>query len=293
MPLETRRVPVGGRRRLVSAPAGDPFLARYSGSRGENLAGFGAFCRENLPRDAVMLDIGANIGLTTLVAAEHIPDGRILAVEASPGNCRALRANLARHGIGIATVCESAVGDQAGEVGFFDNSAYGHVVTGGHVVGLPATVRPVTTVDALVAEHGLDRVDFIKVDVEGYEQAVLTGARATMERFGPIVFLEFNSVCMIACFNRNPREFLDWLLARFDRLFLWRGRRLVDLREMGVLAFLLEHLARHGGNDDLVIAGAGRVLRTRDAADREAVGGPARLLARLGGLWQRPKPASS
>ncbi|MDB5592966.1 MAG: hypothetical protein JWR86_3491 [Enterovirga sp.] len=245
------------------------------------MAGFGTFCRENLPRDGVMIDVGANIGLTTLTAARYIPGGRILAVEASPRNCTALRDNLARHGVGIATVCACAAGDRAGHVSFFENSAYGHVVTGAGMAAVPSVEQRLATVDDLVAEHGLTRVDLIKIDVEGFEQEVLAGATATLDRFRPAVFLEFNSVCLIASFNRNPRQVLDWLLARFERAYVWRDGRLIDLRAMGEMAFLLEHLARHGGNDDLVLAGPGRELLVRDGGRLPAP------TTRLQRVWSR------
>lgn len=221
-----------------------------------------------------MLDIGANVGLTTLAAADHLSGGRILAVEASPRNCAALRANLARHEVGNALVAECALGSAPGTLRFFDNSAYGHVLTESYMAAAPAIEQRVTTLDALVAEHALPRVDFVKIDVEGYESEVLEGAPDTLARFDPLVLLEFNSWCMISCFDRSPRQFLDRLLALFPQLYVWRDGRLTDIRRHGPMHFLQAHLTEHRCIDDLVGCGAGRDL-ARLAAE------PAGFLARM------------
>lgn len=51
----------------------------------------------------------------------------------------------------------------------------------------------VTTLDSLVAEPGLDRIDFIKVDIEGYEAAFIAGAHITLARFKPVLMMEHDS----------------------------------------------------------------------------------------------------
>jgi len=64
-----------------------------------------------------------------------------------------------------------------------ENFAANSVVGG---AGLQPSVQvPLTTIDKVVAELGLPRVDFIKMDVEGAEANALTGARETIQRFKP------------------------------------------------------------------------------------------------------------
>lgn len=251
--LESRRIRVDRRRLLISAPQGDAYLARFG--RGQGLAEFGTLCRHALTPEAVLIDVGANIGLTTLVAAPILARGRIISIEASPRNCAALRVNLERAGVTNAAIVESAVGARAGTVAFHDASAYGHVVTGGNMADLPGASQRIAPLDEIGAEHGLDRVDLIKIDVEGFERDVIEGAQAILARHDPLVLLEFNSWCMIGWFDRSPRQFLDWLLDRFPQLYRWRGGRLTDLRKLGRFDFLREHLTVHNANDDLLAAG--------------------------------------
>ncbi|HEX4047180.1 MAG TPA: FkbM family methyltransferase, partial [Elusimicrobiota bacterium] len=52
---------------------------------------------------------------------------------------------------------------------------------------------PLRTVDSLVRERGLERVDFLKIDIEGAVPAALRGAAETMRRFRPLIALERDS----------------------------------------------------------------------------------------------------
>lgn len=248
----SRRIWLAGRRLLIDAPAGDYAFSRYK--RGRGYRSYEALCRGILLPDSVVLDIGANIGLTTLVAAEVVHRGRILAVEGAPRNVAALSRNLNAHAAGIATVIHCAVGAQQGEANFVDNSAFGHVASAGTMIEIAGTKVPQRTIDDIVAEHELSRVDLIKLDIEGFEQDALAGARGTLARFDPVVFLEFNVLCQIALYDRNPRRFLEWLLATFPELHIWRDERLTSVRELGALGFLQSNMIEHRCNDDLVAA---------------------------------------
>ena len=246
----TRRVPLLGRRLLIRAPAGDYAFSRYT--RGRGFRGYATLCRGVLRPDSVVLDVGANIGLTALIAAQIASRGRILAVEGAPRNHAALARNLAEHAAGIAEPIHCAVGASAGRAHFVDNSAFGHVQSAGTLVAVPPTVVRQTTIDAIVAERGLPGLDLIKLDIEGFEQDALEGAHETLARFDPVVFLEFNVWCQIALYDRNPRRFLDWLLAAFPELYVWREERLISIREIGPLEFLRSNMIEQRCNDDLV-----------------------------------------
>lgn len=247
----TRRIPLAGRRLTISAPVGDAVFARYTHGRG--LRRYKRLCSLMLEPDSVVLDVGANIGLTALVTAELVPAGRVLAVEGAPRNHAALVRNLEAHAQGLAEAVHCAVGAREGDpVRFVDNSAFGHVVAEGTMIASPSTPVPLTTIDALAARHALARLDLIKLDIEGFEQDALEGARETLARFDPVVFLEFNVWCQIAHYDRNPRRFLDWLLDHFTELHVWRNEKLVSVRELGPLEFLRTNMTEHRCNDDLI-----------------------------------------
>ncbi len=267
-PFLTRRIPLAGRRLTICAPAGDAVFARYR--HGSGFARYKQLCSLLLGRDSVILDVGANIGLTALVTAELAPAGHVLAIEGAPRNHAALVRNLEAHAKGVAEAIHCAVGTTDGTVRFVDNSAFGHVVLPETMIASPSTLVPQTTIDALVKQRGLDRLDLIKLDIEGFEQDALEGARETLDRFDPVVFLEFNVWCQIALYDRNPRRFLDWLLGRFAELHVWRDERLISVRELGPLEFLRTNMTEHRCNDDLIAVQSAEKL---EGLKRDARGG--------------------
>ncbi|MEA1835045.1 FkbM family methyltransferase, partial [Methylobacterium durans] len=273
----SRRVPLAGRMRLIHAPLGDDAFSRYTGGRFRH---FRQFCEGVLEPDSVALDIGANIGLTALVAAETARRGRIYAIEAAPRNFAALTRNVFEHGASVIRPIHCAVGPETGSVPFFDHSAFGYVVARENMTSVPSTSVPMRRLDDIADEVGLSRLDVIKIDIEGFEQEALTGAAGILARFQPVVMLEFNSWCQIASYDKSPRRFLEWLLATFPQLHIWRDGRLTDVRRLGVYEFLHLNLTRHRCNTDLIAAYAPDRLARLEALS--AQGGLAGLRRRLG-----------
>lgn len=111
----------------------------------------------------------------------------------------------------------------------------------------------VSTVDIIVDELRLDRLDLIKIDVEGFEPDVIEGAMNTIRRLKPKVFLEFNSFTLIAFRNVNPRTLLEHLLNVFSRVsWLSDGQR-IDIKGVdGTIGFLHSNLIKHGCVNDLL-----------------------------------------
>ena len=152
------------------------------------------FCR---PGDTVV-DVGANIGEWTLQMADAVgPSGRVIAIEPIPRLAEAVRKSaLANHMPQVEVVAAALAESErqaefAVERGNTGGSRLGPHPGGGEAVD-HITVR-VATLDALIAEAGIGRVDFIKVDVEGFELEVLLGARATLERHRPPMYLEIGA----------------------------------------------------------------------------------------------------
>lgn len=134
----------------------------------------------------VVVDGGGCWGDTALYFADRVgPKGRVACFEFVPDNLRILRANLARnpHLADRVDVVEHAMWNASDEELHFDLGA-GAGTTVGADSGGDASVTTLT-IDDLVERRGLERVDWIKLDIEGAERAALEGARETLQRFRP------------------------------------------------------------------------------------------------------------
>jgi FkbM family methyltransferase len=155
----------------------------------------GYACARLCAPDAVVVDVGGNIGTTALHFAASVPQGVVHTFEPSRDMLACLRRNIALSGAGNVVVHA---------VGLSDTRARGHlqVATAGNpgsafFVANEATANDGTSDAAEVCSldeelRGLDRIDFVKIDVEGLELRVLRGARTLLLRHRPAVLFEVN-----------------------------------------------------------------------------------------------------
>lgn len=176
--------------------------------------------RSLLPSDGVFLDIGANIGFHTLVAADHVgPTGKVIAIEMSPINCTLLRATLKRNGMETVTLHPCAVAEEAGWLTFCvtPKSGNGMLVNDylkGRLESEPefyADETPVRTmrVDRLVP--GSQKVDVIKMDIEGSELRALRGMTKFLARQRPYILFEFHPNMLRDIGGTAETDILDFL----------------------------------------------------------------------------------
>lgn len=138
-----------------------------------------------------VIDLGANLGVFATRAARLVgPGGRVVAVEPHPANFERLAANARRNGLTWVAPVNAAAGEAPGEAALFVHErGINHSLSLARASSRTLPVR-VTTVDALVAELGLTRVDLIKLDIEGFVPQALRGARETLRRFHPRLAIE-------------------------------------------------------------------------------------------------------
>lgn len=127
--------------------------------------------QEMTPRGGRVLDLGTHVGSFTLAAAAL--GYEVVGVEASPRNASLLQASLERNGFDRVRLIHAAVSDRPGTLEFAQGGPYGHVGRPGE--GVPTVAVRALRLDDLLSELGWDRVDFIKMDIEGSEVAGLRG----------------------------------------------------------------------------------------------------------------------
>lgn len=161
----------GGGRLLVSAD--DLSLMPELVTEGGYDAPFTAFLRTTLPPDGVFVDVGANVGLFTVIGALTTSRGRVIAYEPVPELLELLRANVQLNWLADrVTIREVAVAERADRRPFsFDPKMQ---ILGGLVPDeIANTIVDVVALDDELAH--LERIDLVKIDVEGAEPAVLAG----------------------------------------------------------------------------------------------------------------------
>jgi FkbM family methyltransferase len=158
----------------------------------------------------VFVDAGANFGEFTLIAAKHVgPSGRVVSFEPEPAVYAQLAANVALSKSHNVIALQLALGERESTVPLYCHASS---VAPSFRNDIVASVMPrndsVETgsarcrrLDDVLRELGIDRVDVLKSDVEGYELFLLRGASETLER-RPILILELSRASFAAAGHR-------------------------------------------------------------------------------------------
>ena len=151
---------------------------------------FGALVRAVVKPGDIAADIGANIGYNTVVLARQVgSDGRVLAFEPQSQIRQQLTSNVSENGFGFnVTIFPFGLGDQDGQALELEPIDYAAPVVnvGDTKIGQGGEKIQLRTLDSF----NLERLDFIKLDVQGFETRVLRGAAATIKRCRPLMFVE-------------------------------------------------------------------------------------------------------
>jgi len=168
--------------------------------------------------DWVFFDVGAFFGYYSLLVC-RLSRGRATAhaFEAFAPNYELLLEHKRLNGFANLHAHRAAVSDRCGEIRFQAprpeaSQGGGWIVERPEQVEVPEAVRtvPAVSLDAFCAEHGIAKVDFIKVDTEGAEWNVLSGAADTIRKSRPAMMIEVNPGSL-ARHGRRPDELLRLL----------------------------------------------------------------------------------
>jgi FkbM family methyltransferase len=171
--------------------------------------------REMLRPGMTVVDVGANIGYYLLLFQETTGQGgATILIEPSEENLPELRRNIQANQTGRVLLHEVALGAEEGEIGLHAgiNSGIADASEAAHVV-------KIRRLDSLVTE----RVDLLKIDVEGYEGQVLAGAGALIERSRPKIFLELHPH-IVGKFGYSLRGILGDLSKHYQDIRLYEKR---------------------------------------------------------------------
>jgi len=175
-----------------------------------------AALRARLRPGATFLDIGANIGVFTGLGASLVgPEGRVIAVEPIARSVELIERMCRANGFANVRVIHAAASDRVGNIALRTEPTTSNATTpeaagvrlraeSGATIEVPAIV-----LDEALAE--LDRLDVVKIDIEGMEPRALRGLRGTLERFRPVLIMEFHPWAIERASHEAPIEVLRWL----------------------------------------------------------------------------------
>ncbi len=254
-PGNVRTVVLGGVRTLLEGAADDPCLKAVE-HHAAGLDGLAALVARHVPPSSTVIDVGANIGLSTIMLARLAR--HVVAYEPSPPNVALLRRNLALNGITNVEVRAAAASSEPGMLQFhvLPHGAGSHVVGSGHV--LTDTIGAVSVPAVTLDSEALPRIAFIKIDAEGHEPDVLAGARRLLARDRPLIYTEVNLWCLSAFAGHSPGALARTLWRTFEV-----GKPEADGRVSPLpdpFEFLHDLIVHNGGMADIV-------LRPREGAD--------------------------
>ncbi len=159
--------------------------------------------------DACVVDVGGNVGFYAIRQALRAKRGRVLTFEPSPTVFHRLQRNIEAHHQKLAnvTAVNLAIGDASGTVPLFESpmSIHSRVETGKTDQTIDVPCR---RLDTVLESFGVERVNILKIDTEGYERAVLFGGTSILPKTERIV-LEMHER------SAQDKRVIDAMLRRF------------------------------------------------------------------------------
>lgn len=136
-----------------------------------------------LPKEGdVVIDVGAGVGEEMIVLSKLVGSrGKVLAIEAHPTTFKALLLNKEKNNLNNVILINKAISDRPGHLFIqnVENSLANKVITGN---AKDAFKIEAITFDTLVELYSLDKIDFVKVNIEGAEQLLIKGLNKSMEK---------------------------------------------------------------------------------------------------------------
>jgi FkbM family methyltransferase len=172
--------------------------------------------REHLRPGSVAVDVGANVGVITFLAAAIAgPAGRIIAVEPNPDNLQLLYRGIVLNRFDNVTVLPYAASNRREVFSLTGGTSNTHLIGARQPVEGGHFVQSVTLDEML---ESLPRIDFVKMDIEGHEPQALEGFSRLIEQHRPALLIEFNPRCLVDLQQQDPVAFLEQIFRFYPRV---------------------------------------------------------------------------
>ena len=154
------------------------------------------FVKTILRSGDVVIDIGANIGLFTLIAAKAVGNtGKLISFEPDPSTYRRLIENCSLNDLSNVDARNTGLSSAPGCLTFYQSQngwdAWNSFVASDEFTDRKEIKIDVSTLDIELQSLDLATIIFVKIDVEGWEKYVLEGGRNLLQNYSPIVLMEF------------------------------------------------------------------------------------------------------
>jgi FkbM family methyltransferase len=165
------------------------------------------YVQQIMKPDWTVIEIGANIGYYAMMEARLVK--RVYAIEPGPSNYQQLISNIRLNKYTNIIPYQLAIGDHNGEVGFEIAKAcnWSRIAMSNETANVNVRMQ---TLDSFIKEQKIGRVDYLRMDVEGYEYAIVEGARKTIERDKPDMFVEVHRD-RLADYGHSQLDFMEMM----------------------------------------------------------------------------------
>ncbi|MCK5497885.1 MAG: FkbM family methyltransferase [Gammaproteobacteria bacterium] len=185
------------------------------------------FLKSVISDDSIIIDVGAHAGQFTKLFSKIVPDGRVYAFEPGSYASSILNKVIMVNRLNNVTQINKGLGEsikkeclimqvkKSGSLGF----GLSHLGDGNEdVKNTISETIDITTLDAFAEIEKLEKINFIKADIEGWEMQLLCGAKSIIQKWHPILMLEVNRLFLTRAEN-TPEELWDFLIENGYEIF--------------------------------------------------------------------------
>ena len=189
------------------------------------------FIKKIVKKGDIVVDVGANIGIYTLTMAKCVGEtGHVYAFEPSPYNLKLMKDTMNLNGFQNVSIIGKAVSDKPDKkLFYFSNGISAHSLSDfGYNKG--AIEVDVESLDHFF-EHSNKKINFIKIDAEGFDYKVLKGMQNILKDHNPKILIEF-FLARLKKVNDSPKDFLLFLLQNASSFTDLNGNKQLTIDEV-------------------------------------------------------------